>query len=138
MPKKIYQIRLNETDRQELEEFVKKGHKNARAINRVRILLMSNEKKTEQEIAQLLGVTRGTVHRVRKVYNEEGIESLLIEKQRLGRPWKVDDRLEAEITVIACSEPPDGRAKWTLRLIADKLVTSETIDSISHVTVGYI
>ena len=63
------------------------------------------------------------------------MDSALHEKSRSGAPTKIDGRIEAQLTLLACSEPPDGRSKWTVRLLADKLVEMEAVDSISHMSV---
>lgn len=136
MAKKLYHIELTKSEKVRLQEYVTQGKKSARAINRVRILLLSNEQKTDEEIANVLGVSLPTVHRVRKRYNEEGLTSILEEKYRSGAPAKVDARVEAQLSMIACSEPPEGHSRWTLRLLADKLVELELVDSISHTEVG--
>lgn len=136
MSKKLYHIELKKSERIRLQEYVRQGQRSARAINRVRILLLSDEQKTDEEIANVLEVSILTVQRVRKSYNEEGLTSILKEKSRSGAPAKIDARVEAQLSMIACSEPPEGRSRWTLRLLADKLVKLELVDSISHTEVG--
>jgi transposase len=87
---------------------------------------------------QVLGITRQTVSSLRKKYAESGFEQvvdLLKENPRSGRPIKIDTRVEANITLMACSDPPEGSAKWTLRMMADHLVKLEVIESISHESV---
>ena len=135
MPKKLYHIELKKSEKVRLQEYVTQGQKSARAINRARILLLSNDQQTDEEITNVLGVSLPTVHRVRKRYNEDGLNSILQEKSRSGAPGKVDARLEAQLSMLACSEPPEGHNRWTLRLLADKLVELEFIDSISHTEV---
>jgi transposase len=98
-------------------------------------MLLADEGKKDKEIVAVLGVSRPTVSAVRKRYSESKYESildLLKDDPRSGRPIKVDSRVEANITMIACSDPPEGSAKWTLRMIADKVVKLEVIDSLSH------
>jgi transposase len=80
-------------------------------------------------------VSKSTVGRIRKRYHEGGLDAALHEKARSGAPPKIDSRIEAQLTLLACSEPPDGRSKWTVRLLADKLVEMEVIESISHMCV---
>ena len=138
MPKKKYQINLSDQEKQELKKFVSCGKKNAREINRARVLLLSNEGKSDTEIAKTLGSTRKTVHNIRKRFceNEHAhILDFLIDAHRGGRPIKFDSRIDANITMIACSEPPEGRANWTLKLIADRIVKLEIVDSISYESV---
>jgi transposase len=80
-------------------------------------------------------VSKSTSNRIRKRYCEGGLESALNEKARSGAPTNIDGRIEAKLTLLACSEPPEGRSKWTVRLLADKLVEMEVVDSISHMSV---
>jgi len=136
MPKKLYEIKLKKAERTRLKNYVKSGQKSARAIIRARILLLSNEGKTADEIMSALGTSRPTISRIRKRYVEEGLEFILKEKPRSGKPSKIDSRLETQLATIACSEPPKGISKWTLQLLANKLVELELVDSISHTHVG--
>lgn len=136
--KKRYKVKLNDHERKELEEFVSRGKKGAREINRARILLLSDEGKKGKEISKLLGISLPSIYSMRKKYSQskdEHILEILQDEPRSGRPMKIDSRVEANITVIACSDPPKGSAKWTLRMIADRVVKLEVIDSISHESV---
>ncbi|MBI3951812.1 MAG: helix-turn-helix domain-containing protein [Acidobacteria bacterium] len=138
MRKKKYIVHLSNKERHELNTFVSRGKKSAREITRARILLLADEGKTDQEIMDLLGLSRPTISSLRKKYSErhdEPILDVLKDEPRSGRPVKIDTRVEANITVIACSDPPDGSAKWTLRMMADHLVKLEVIESISHESV---
>ena len=138
MPKQQRAVTLTKAERGGLEKFVAYGTKSARAITRARILLLSDEGRKGRELTELLGVSRGTVHNVRKKYQQRRhahILDLLQEEPRSGRPIKLDSRVEAKVTMIACSEPPAGRGRWTLHLIADKLVQLAVTDSISHESV---
>jgi transposase len=132
---RTYQVNLSGRARQELETFVSRGKKSAREITRARVLLLADEGKTDQEIGDVLRVTRQTLSGLRKKYAErraEPIRHILKDEPRSGRPIKIDTRVEANLTVLACSDPPDGSATWTLRVLADRLVKLEVIDSISH------
>lgn len=138
MPTKPRVVSLNKKERKALEEFVRHGKKSARAITRARILLLSDEGRTEHELTELLGVSRGTIYHTRKKYQQKGqapILDLLQEAPRSGRPITLDSRVEAKVAMIACSTPPTGRSRWTLQLIADKLVELAVTDSISHESV---
>ena len=138
MPRKRRAVTLTKAERGELERFVAQGKRSARAITRARILLLSDEGRRECELTELLGVSRGTVYNVRTRYQQKAqahILDLLQVGARSGRPIKLDSGVEAKVTMIACSEPPAGRARWTLQLIADKLVKLEVTDSISHESV---
>ena len=86
-------------------------------------------------ITKVLGVNRTTIYRVRKEYRTAGINKALEEKPRRGAPAKIEGRVEATLTMLACSEPPEGHGRWTLQLLADKLVELEVVESISLPTV---
>ena len=132
---KKYIVTLNAEERNELEQFVASGYKNAREINRARILLLADEDKSDRVVGETLGITRRTVHRMRQRFaerDEEPVLSLLVDQPRSGRPLEIDAKVQAKATMVACSEPPTGVAKWTLRLIADRLVKLDVVESISH------
>ena len=138
MPKPQRAVTLTQADHQELQTFVTRGKKSARAITRARILLLGHEGRRVTDIARLLGVTRRTVYNVRDRYKAKARRPLwqvLQEGPRSGRPLKLDSRVEAQATMLACSAPPAGRARWTLHLLADKLVKLGVTDSISHESV---
>lgn len=133
MPRKIYYVHLTQQEREQLETFIRQGKKSARAITRARILLFADEQKDDEAIATLLGVSRPTVYYLRKKYHErtsQHILDLLQEKPRSGQPIKIDTRVESHISLIACSDPPEGSARWTLQMIADRLVTLTVVESI--------
>jgi transposase len=135
MPNQRRAITLTKAQRGELERFVAQGKKSARAITRARILLLSDERRKDKEITAVLGVSRGTVHNVRTKYRQKGrtpMLDLLQDGPRSGRPIKFDSRVAATVTMIACSAPPTGRGRWTLRLIADKVVQLAVTDAISY------
>lgn len=136
--KTIFCVRLSEEDRTELNKYLRHGKSSARSLTRARILLLADEGHSDEVIVEALKVSRPTVNRIRKRYCEGGLEFALYEKPRSGAPTKLDGRVEAELTLLACSEPPEGRSKWTLRLLADKLVELEAVDSISHMSVHRI
>ena len=128
-------VRLTATQRSTLEKFVSCGQQKAREITRARILLLADAGHTDAEIVTALGCCRPMVWAIRKRYaagNFDTIVAVLHEAPRGGRPVRVDSRVEAQITLIACSDPPPGAARWTLHLIADRLVKLEAIESISH------
>jgi len=96
---------------------------------------MADEGYSDARISESLKVSKSTVARIRKKYCQEGLQSVLEEKPRSGAPPKLDGRAKAEIVTIACSKPPEGRSRWTLRLLADKVVELNVADTISHTTV---
>lgn len=133
--KTVFCVKLSEEHKVELNRYLRQGKSPARSLTRARILLLADEGSSDKEIVEALKVSRPTINRIRKRYCEGGLEFALYEKPRCGAPLKIDGRVEAELTLLACSEPPDGRSKWTLRLLADKLVELEAVDSISHMSV---
>ena len=139
MSKKQNAIKLTSAQRQELERFVTRGKRSAREITRARILLLTQDGRPVTEIARTLGVSRGTIYNVYKRYKQKQARTPLVavlqEEPRSGRPLKLDSRVAAKVTMLACSDPPAGRARWTLHLIADKVVKLGVIDSISHESV---
>ena len=143
MPKIKYKVCLSQKERTLLLEIISKGNTSARTIMRANVLLAAdvnspNGKKSEAEIGELFKVHTQTVHTIRKEYAEEGLNAALFRKKREIPPVepKITGKVEAKIIALSCSAPPPGRAKWSLRLLADKAVELEYIDSISHVAVG--
>ena len=133
--KRMYVVKLSEQERAELIQYLRKCRSSARSQTRARILLLSDDDLEDDEIVEALKVSKSTVCRIRKRYCEGGLDFALSEKLRSGAPTKIDGKIQAKITMLACSEPPDGRSKWTLNLLADKLVEMEVVDSISDMTV---
>src|SRR5919202_6983354 len=122
MPSKRYAITLREAERQQSQNYVKHGKKAARSITRARILLLADAQRSDEEITLLLGVNRVTVYRIRKSHCTHGLDHTLQEQPRSGAPAKIDGRVEATVTMLACADPPEGYGRWTLQLLADKLV----------------
>ncbi len=133
--KKLHIVHLKEEDREDLKRYLRKGKSSARSQTRARILLLADEGREDEAIVEALKVSKSTVSRIRTRYCENGLDFALNEKARCGAPPKIDGRIEAQLTLIACSEQPEGRSKWTVRLIADKLVEMDVVDSISHMSV---
>ena len=133
--KKLHIVSLKEQERDDLKQYLRKGKSSARSLTRARILLLADDRCDDKTIAEALKVSKSTVSRIRTRYCEGGLDFALHEMARSGAPPKIDSRIEAQLTLLACSEPPDGRSKWTVRLLADKLVEMDVIDSISHMSV---
>lgn len=133
-------IHLEEEERLLLTDLIRKGESPARVQNRARILLLSDrsqgQSRTLAEIAESALCSVGTVRNVKRNYFDGGVEAALYEKPRPGATPTFTGEVEAQLTVLACSTPPAGRARWTLRLLADRLVELGWVESISHVTVG--
>lgn len=114
-----------------------------RKLKRCQILLLADEsheqgQKTDKVIAEKLDTSLATVSRVRVRYAEGGLKAALNEQPRCGRPPGVSGEERAKVTALACSTPPDGFGRWSLRLLADKAVELELVEQISHTTVGDI
>ena len=114
-------IELDKSSRSELVNFVRKGERIAREVTRARILILANNGKHNDEIADILGVDRDTVLRVKKRYLEGGIGKAIHDDSRPGQPRKYSDSVVAEVIALACSTPPDGRKRWSVRLLAEEL-----------------
>src|ERR1700737_520899 len=138
---KIYRVRLTPEERGNLQDLLGKGKAAARPLTHARILLKADEgeagpRLSDEAIAEALDVNRSTVERVRIRCVEEGFEAALRPRpSRQLHPRKLDGAQEAHLVALVCSPAPKGRGRWTLRLLADKLVELEIIDGISHETV---
>lgn len=117
-----YVVALNEQEKSELIELTSYGKHSARKLKRANLLLLAAAGKQDKEIASLLKVSTSTIFRTKKRFVEEGLEFALNESGRAGCPKKLDEASDKLLTMIACSEPPKGRSRWTLSLIADKYI----------------
>lgn len=144
MPIQKYEVSLSATERKRLAKIVKSGRMPARTILRANIILAvdKNGKKpmTVQEAAIAFNTSATTVQNVRTCYGERGLDATLNRKKRETPPVeaKVTGEVEAHIIALARGEAPEGYAKWTLRLLADRSVKLGYVDSISHTQVGRI
>lgn len=132
---KKYIVDLDERERNELEQLTTKGRSGARKTRRARILLLADEGRIDKEIASFLGSAVTTVERVRKRFVEEGLEAALSERPRPGAARKLDGRQEAFLMALACSDVPEGKGHWSMRMLAERLVELEVVDEISDETV---
>ena len=126
-------VELKAEERVFLHELIRNGGKSAAVLGRARVLLKADEGKTDLENADFSGVSLSTVFRVRRRFVESGLESAVYRKnagERLYR--KLDGEAEAVLIATACSESPEGFSRWTLKLLADRLVALEVVDSISR------
>ena len=140
--KKVFIVRLTDEERLELESLIRKGKAAAIRITRARILLKADQGDkgdawTDAEISEAVDVAPKTVFNIRRRWVEEGLEAALNRKkqERPSRIRKLDGKAEAKLVVTCCGPAPQGRARWTLRLLADKLVELEAVESISPETV---
>jgi transposase len=135
MPKVLYKVKLDEMERTTLQDIVSKGVHPARQINHARILLMAEQGETIKATAQSLGVCQQTVFKVRQQYVQQGLDCALNEWPRSGQPAKLTGEDEALLIAIACTDAPTGHEHWTMRLLSDKLVELQMVESISPSTV---
>lgn len=124
-------VKLSEADRTYLEKLLKKGSLAAKTYKRASALLELDRGRTFTEVAQIVGVTKQTASTWAKKYKEIGLESLQ-DKPRPGRPIVIKGAERAKVTALACSDPPAGYKKWSLRLLADKAVELEYVEAISY------
>lgn len=136
-----YRIKLTKSEVEELRGIIDKGYHTSQTYRAAYILLNCDEgeyseKVTNEQISKVLKVGMRTIDRVKKKFIEEGLESTL-ERRPSQRVYekKADGDFEAKLVTLCCSEPPKGFAKWSLRLLADKMVELKYVESISHVTV---
>ena len=134
---KRYIINLTPDERAGLEAMTSRGRISALRVQRARILLKADDGLTDAEIADELNVGRRTSERVRKRCALEGLHAVLDRKkqERPSRMPKLDGAAEAQLIRLACSEPPAGRARWTLALLADKLIELKVTDTVSITTI---
>ena len=135
MVREKYGVGLTPEQRKQLQHLIRAGKGSARVIIRARILLKTDEGWTAPQVAEALDVTEGTVFRIKRRFAEAGLEGVLKNRPQAHRYRKLDDRGEAHLIALACSEPPEGHEHWTLRLLAGKVVELGLAPSLSHETV---
>ena len=128
---------LTKADQKHLVVITRRGRTQARTFQRASALLQLHAGHTLLHIAEVLQVSRQSVARWRDGYRQAGLQ-LLDEKPRAGRPIRIEGKQRAQITALACSQPPQGRARWTLRLLADKAVELRYCSNLSHTGVRQI
>lgn len=131
MPKKKYLIDLSVDEREQLQLLIRRGRTSARKLTRARILLKAADGFTDDEIVAALQVGVATVERIRKRFVEAGLDAIN-EKPRPGNKPKLDGKAQARLIAEACSQAPDGRRRWTLKLLADRAVELKLADSCSY------
>lgn len=133
--RKLYLVSLSCDERTQLQTRLRSGKIAARTLNRAHILLLADEGKIDIEIAAALHIGASTVERTRKRFVEGGLEAALHDKPRPGPAPKLNDKQQAHLIALACSEPPEGRARWTVRLLTFRIVELGVTDSISRESV---
>lgn len=139
---KKYTVKLLENEVEELMAIINKGSHSTHTFRAAYVLLNCDEgehseKVTNEQISKVLKIGMRTIDRIKKRFFEEGLEGAL-QRKPASRVYdrKIDGEVEAKLVQLCCSEPPEGFAKWSLRLLADKMVELHYVDSISHVAVG--
>lgn len=141
MPKKKYIVTLTHVERSLLEELTKKGKAAAYKVNHARILLLADSNRLEggwkdEAISQALNISVATIERVRQRLVEEGLESALSRRSQENRkPRRLDGEQEAHLIALTCSEPPMGQGRWTMRMLAERMVELGYVEAVSHETV---
>ena len=131
MPAIKYVVDLTDDEREQLMEITRRGSSPARKLKRAMILLKADEGIGDGGIAQMVDVGLATVGRSRKRFVEEGLEMALSERPRSGRPIEIGGKQQAHIIALACSQPPAGHARWSLRLLAEQAVELEIVEAVS-------
>jgi transposase len=132
MSRKPQPFSLPDEAKRSLKELLRKGVHASRVLNRARILLKLDEGMGPLQISKEVDVGVATVYKTRNKANAEGWEVAIAEPKRSGRGPRIAGDVKAKITALACTDPPKGHARWTLRLLADRAVKLEYVDSISH------
>ena len=140
-----YIVKLTQEERENLLSLLKKGKASANKLMHSRVLLETDEsdstekKKTDEEIGKQLHISAKTVARIRKRFVEGGLEIALLRKPHANpKARKINGDQEAHLIALCCSKPPEGRSRWTLKLLANRLVELEIIDSVSPVTISRV
>lgn len=130
-----YAVTLSEDERTHLRALLRRGTASARRLVRARILLTADEERADVEVAEVVGVGIATVHRIRQRCVEEGLDAALGERRRKGAAPKFTPKQHAHVIALACSTPPAGHARWTLRLLADRVVELGLVERCSYETI---
>jgi transposase len=123
---------LTESDKRTLEQILSKGKLSVKVFRRATGLLMLHNGSTLEAAASVMHVENDTVRTCRNRYRQGGLDKALYDEGRSGRPAQISGKAQAKLTALACSQPPDGRSRWTLRLLADRAVELGYCDHLSH------
>ena len=136
--KRVYVVNLSEAERSQLMRLTTQGREAERKVRRAQVLLHADAGKSDKAIVEQVGVSVATVERIRRQYATAGLEAALAEKPRSGRPVGISGETRAKVTTLACSTPPAGRSRWTLRLLAAKVVELAETETVSYQSVRAI
>lgn len=135
----IYRLYLIEDERQTLESWVKKGKSSAKRVQYAQIILNSDENVGRQSsmiLKDILRVSVRTIERVRRSFCEEGLGMFEVKLRKVRSDKKIDGRVEAHLTTLLGQSPPDGKPKWELKMLSEKLIELEVVEHISTTMVG--
>lgn len=139
--RKVYRVTLTEAERKQLLEMLRRGKSSALRQAHARVLLQADESesglsRSDAEIHEALGVAVSTIERVRQRFVEDGLEAAL-ERKPTTRQYerRLDGKAEAHLIALACSDPPEGHAQWSVRLLADRMVVLDYVETVSRETV---
>jgi len=130
-----YVVNLSTAEREALTQLVRAGTRGARTLTRARVLLKADEGLSDPEVAAAVDVGVATVHRIRQRCVEEGPEAALRDRPRPGAAPKFDTKQHTHLMALACSKPPEGHTRWTLRLLADRVVALGLAEQCSYETI---
>ncbi|MBD3202861.1 helix-turn-helix domain-containing protein [Candidatus Woesearchaeota archaeon] len=131
-------IKLKKKEKKFLKEYISKGKKKARSIARANVLLLLDQRWDNKSITASTGLHRQSIWRIKKRYLKEGIKSAITEKPRPGQPKKYSKKDKATLIATACSDPPKGRKRWTVRLLAKEMREKEGMKTMNRETVRLI
>jgi transposase len=135
----IYRLYLTEGERETLELWVKKGKSSAKKVQSAQIILNSDEnieRKSSTMLSEILGVSVKTVERVRKRFCEEGLGMFEPKERKVRSDKRIDGRTEAHLAMLMCQSPPDGKPRWELKMLSERLIELEVVKHISTTMVG--
>ena len=135
MVQEKYEVKLTAEEKGHLRRMIRSGRSSAQVNTRARVLLKIDEGWTAPQVAEAMEVAERTVFRIKRRFAEEGLEETLYRRNQINRHRKVDERVEAHLIALACTEAPEGHDHWTLRLLAGKTVELGLVESLSHETV---
>lgn len=128
-------IELTKKEKKFLKKLTKTGKRNAKEFERAYVLLALDKGKSHAEVEDFLDVSRITIWRIKKKYNEYGAEEAIKEEERSGQPPKYSEKEKAEIVAVACTKAPEGRARWTLSLLQKNLKHKKGLKTINKETI---
>ncbi len=128
---KRYRVALTDEERERLRDLTRKGTASVRMVRRAQTLLLAAEERIDEDIAAALQIGVATVERTRRRFVEEGVEAALRERPRPGARPKLGPKQQAFVVALACTKPPEGRERWTMQLLADRVVELRIVPDIT-------